>query len=144
MKAREVFDPKACATIEASIAKAELLTSGEVRFYVEDNLKGDVLDRAAQIFEHLNMHATEQRNGVLVYLAVGARQFAIIGDIGINNKVPVGFWDSVKETMQGHFKNGQLVEGVCAGILASGEKLAEHFPRLANDRNELSNQVVVE
>lgn len=143
MKTAEVFHAQARATIEAVIAKAELYTSGEVRFYVEDYLKGDVLDRAAQIFEQLKMHATAQRNGVLIYLAVADRQFAIIGDVGINQKVPVGFWDSVKDSMLTQFRNGNLVDGVCAGILAAGEKLGEHFPRLANDSDELSNQVVV-
>ncbi len=54
-------------------------------------LKGDVLDRAAWLFKKLGMHKTAERNGVLFYLAVKDRKFAIIGDAGINAKVHAGF-----------------------------------------------------
>ena len=52
-----------------------------------------MLDRAAWVFKKLGMHKTAERNGVLFYLAVDDRKFAIIGDAGINAKVPAGFWD---------------------------------------------------
>ena len=143
MKATEVFTPEACKTVEESIRQAELRTSGEIRLYVEDRCPVDVLDRAAHLFQTLKMHATAQRNGVLIYLAVADRQFAIIGDVGINTKVPTGFWDSVKDEMLSEFRKGDLPSGIRAGIRAAGEKLATHFPRGANDRDELPNNVVL-
>lgn len=143
MKAAEVFTPEACKAVEESINRAELHTSGEIRLYVEDHCTEDVLDRAAHLFETLKMHATEQRNGVLIYMAVTDRQFAIIGDVGINTKVPTGFWDSVKDEMLAHFRQDDLPAGIRAGVLAAGEKLATHFPRESNDRDELPNTVVV-
>jgi uncharacterized membrane protein len=143
MKAAEVFTPEACKVVEESIRQAELRTSGEIRLYVEDRCPEEVLDRAAFMFETLKMHATAQRNGVLIYLAVADRQFAIIGDVGINSKVPTGFWDSVKDEMLAQFRNGELPAGIVAGVRAAGEKLAAHFPRRADDRDELSNKVVM-
>jgi uncharacterized membrane protein len=59
--------------------------------HVEKNCKAEVLDRAAYVFEKLKMHQTQLRNGVLFYLAIEDRKFAILGDAGINARVPSDF-----------------------------------------------------
>jgi uncharacterized membrane protein len=100
-----------------------------------------VLDQAAFIFKQLKMHETEQRNGVLFYLAIHNRQFAILGDAGLNARVPEGFWDQIKEVMAGHFREQRFTEGLCQGIRMAGEKLIEYFPYLQNDTNELSDEI---
>ena len=140
--AKEFFteDQKKC--IVDAVKEAELNTSGEVRVHVENTTHGaEVLDRAALIFGQLDMHKTALRNGVLFYLAVNSRKFAIIGDIGINAKVSEGFWDEVKELMLKSFKNGEFSEGLSRGILLAGEKLKEHFPYQTDDVNELPDEI---
>ena len=87
------------------------------------------------------MHRTAQRNGVLFYLAVADRKFAIIGDKGINEKVPEGFWDSIRDVMSRHFQKKEFTEGLCLGIEMAGEKLKAHFPYEEGDVNELSDDV---
>ena len=67
--------------IKQAIGEAESNTSGEIRVHIESKCNEDVLDRAAFLFEKLEMHKTEQRNGVLFYLAVNSRKFAILGDV---------------------------------------------------------------
>ena len=102
-----VFSSEQKKRIKAAIEEAELNTSGEIRVHLEDHCKTDnVLDRAAQMFDQLNMHKTDTRNGVLIYMAVKENKFAIIGDSGINEKVENDFWDITKEKMLGHFKTG--------------------------------------
>ena len=96
MKASSFFTKEQQAQILASVKEAEMETSGEIRVHIETSFKGDVLDRAAWVFKKLGMHKTAERNGVLFYLAVKDRKFAIIGDAGINAKVPAGFWDDDK------------------------------------------------
>jgi uncharacterized membrane protein len=128
------------AIIQA-IGQAELNTSGEIRVHIDNTCKEDVLDQAAFVFKKLKMHETEQRNGVLIYLALKDHKFAIIGDAGINAKVPVDFWDKVKDEILNHFKLGEFSEGLIAGINMAGEKLKVFFPLLANDTNELSNEI---
>ena len=88
MAARDFLSEKDKADILVAISDAEAQTSGEIRLHVESRCKGDVLDRAATVFETLAMHKTELRNGVLFYLATQDRQFAILGDGGINAAVP--------------------------------------------------------
>ncbi len=126
--------------IEA-IRVAELNTSGEIRVHIENSFKGDVLDQAAYIFEKLDMHKTELRNGVLFYLALKNRRFAILGDVGINQKVPEGFWDHIKEIMADKFKDGAFAEGLAEGIKMTGIQLKTHFPYQMDDINELSNEI---
>ncbi len=124
-----------------AIGQAENNTSGEIRVHIDKKCKGDVLDRAAFIFDTLNMQKTAQRNGVLIYLATEDRQFAILGDAGINQKVPVDFWDSTKDLMISYFKQGNFTEGLSKGILLAGEQLKKHFPHQKDDKNELGDDI---
>jgi uncharacterized membrane protein len=127
--------------IANAIRVAELNTSGEIRIHIEKFCKGDVLDQAAYVFEKLQMHKTKLRNGVLFYLAVEDHKFAILGDAGINQKVPTDFWEETKETVLSKFKEGRLAEGLASGILMAGKQLKEHFPFQKDDVNELSNDI---
>jgi len=125
----------------AAISDAESRTSGEIRLHMESRCKGDVLDRAAVVFETLAMHKTALRNGVLFYLATEDRKFAILGDGGINAVVPEGFWDEVKDTVIVGLAAGNPAEGLASGIRLAGQHLSAHFPLEANDINELSNDI---
>ena len=87
------------------------------------------------------MHQTELRNGVLIYLAVEDRQLAILGDAGINLKVPKGFWDDTRDVMINEFKQGNFAKGLSDGIIKAGEQLREHFPYQSDDVNELSDDI---
>lgn len=127
--------------IVEAIKIAEKNTSGEIRVHIEKKCKEDVLDHAAFIFDELEMQKTELRNGVLIYLAVEDRKLAILGDAGINMKVPKGFWDDTKDVMVSHFKEGKFTEGLCKGIINAGEQLKEHYPYQKDDVNELSDEI---
>jgi uncharacterized membrane protein len=125
----------------ASIAAAEATTSGELRVHLEASCSIDPVARAVDLFYELGMQATEQRNGVLIYVAYEAKKLAIIGDQGINACVGPNFWDSTRDLMRKHFKEGQLSEGLCAAVTEAGTQLAKYFPPRANDQNELPNQI---
>jgi Predicted membrane protein len=141
MKASTFFSKEQQAQILAAVKEAEMETSGEIRVHIESSLKGDVLDRAAWLFKKLGMHKTAERNGVLFYLAVNHRQFAILGDAGINAKVPTGFWDDIRELLQKNFKEGKFTEGLSEGILLAGKHLKMHFPHKPDDVNELPDEI---
>ncbi|NLG85457.1 MAG: TPM domain-containing protein [Firmicutes bacterium] len=123
--------------IVEAIAAAEGKTSGEIRVHVESSCGGDPLARARQVFTALGMDRTAARNGVLIYLAVRDRCFAVIGDEGIDRVVPAGFWEETKDVMEGYFREGRFVEGILHGIASAGAHLAAYFPRRPDDVNEL-------
>ncbi len=127
--------------IVQAIAEAEKASSGEIRVHVDNKCMGDVLDCASFTFAKLKMHKTKLRNGVLFYLAIKSKKFAILGDIGINQKVPENFWDQIKEEMQSAFLTGDYVGGLEKGILKAGQQLKTHFPYQSDDINELSDEI---
>lgn len=141
MSVHKYFTEENKLHIANSIRVAETNTSGEIRVHIEKRCKINVLDRAAYIFEKLEMHKTALRNSVLFYLAVEDRKFAILGDAGINQKVQENFWDEVKEIVIEKLKQGLYAEGLADGILKAGEQLREHFPHHENDVNELSDDI---
>ncbi len=141
MSVHKYFTEQDKLQITNAIRVAETNTSGEIRLHVENKCPGDVLDRAAYIFEKLEMHKTELRNGVLFYLAVEDRKFAILGDAGINQKVSDDFWESTKEKVIVHLKDGKYAQGLADGIVMAGEQLKAHFPYQNDDVNELSDEI---
>jgi len=141
MKASTFFSKEQQDLIRQAISEAEESTSGEIRVHIETGIKGDILDRAAWIFKKIGMHRTRERNGVLFYLALINRKFAVIGDGGINSKVPDNFWDDVKAVVEKNFINRQFADGLKEGILMTGLKLKEHFPHEKTDINELPDDI---
>lgn len=127
--------------IQKAVEAAEAKTSGEIRICAEKKCPENTLDRAANYFDKLGMHKTALRNGVLIYIATEDHKFAIIGDAGINKVVPKDFWETTKEAMQNHFRNGELAEGIITGIHMAGEKLKTFFPLQDGDKNELSDDI---
>lgn len=139
--AKDFFDKEQREDIRHAILNAELDTAGEIRVHIETNCPGDVMDRAAFIFDKMGMQKTTKRNGVLFYLAVKNRRFAVIGDIGINSVVPVDFWDDIKNLMLNHFRDNHFTDGLIEAIDLVGQKLKEHFPYQTGDVNELSDEI---
>ena len=141
MTSRTFFSKEEQQRIVSAIKEAELDTSGEIRVHIENHCKEEALERAAEMFYGLKMDRTAARNGILFYLAVKDRKFAIIGDEGINKNVEHDFWNDIKDEMISNFKENKFAEGLIAGILKCGEKLKEYFPHQSDDVNELSDEI---
>jgi uncharacterized membrane protein len=141
ISAKKFFTAEQQDDIKQAVLNAELDTSGEIRVHIENKCSGDVLIRAAQIFKKLKMDRTELHNGVLIYLAVENRKFAIIGDEGINKVVPENFWEQIKTNMLNHFREGRFTLGLSEAITEAGKQLKHHFPHDKNDVNELPDDI---
>ncbi len=135
------FTKKEKAQILAAIQEAEKNTSGEIRVHLDYKARGPVYGHAQKVFQRIGMTKTAQRNGVLIYLATRDKKFAVLGDVGINEKVPEGFWNDVVGIMQSHFKQDKFAEGISEAALRIGEKLKAYFPHQANDKNELADGI---
>jgi len=140
---KDFFSEKDKENIIASIRDAEKETSGEIRLHVENRCPRDPVHRAKELFQKLDMHKTEKRNGVLVYISVEDHNVAIWGDEGINEQVGQAFWDDEVQLITTHFKNGKYAEGVSKAILQVGENLKKYFPYHNEDRNELTDDISV-
>lgn len=141
MTIKNFFSDKEQEEIITAIQEAELFTSGEIRVHLESTCPGNPEVQAQKVFNKLNMSQTEQRNGVLFYLAVKSRKFAVIGDEGIHKVVGKDFWEDTRNAMLEQFYSNKFKDGLIKGIELAGEKLRKHFPYQKDDVNELSDEI---
>jgi putative membrane protein len=99
--------------------------------------------QAAQaLFMAHGLHLTEQRTGVLIYVALANRRVEIVVDAGINAKVDQSDWDGIAQEVVSAARRGALGEGLVIAVRNAGALLSRHFPRGPQDRNELPDRVV--
>jgi uncharacterized membrane protein len=138
--ARQILSVADEASVLAAIRDAEAATSGEIRVHVESRTR-DVRADAERWFGRLGMAETAERNGVLFFLAVRDRLFAVIGDRGIHERVGDEYWKRLGARMETRFREGEIAAGLCEAIRDVGRQLAAVFPRSPKDANELSDSI---
>ncbi len=141
MKTKDFFTASQQSEIVQAIAKAESNTNAEIRVHIDSVCLGNPINAALKEFSRLQMEKTEARNGVLIYVAHRSRKCAILGDKGINDVVPEGFWDSCYSSMVEQFKCGNFSEGIIEAISKAGEQLKLYFPYKEGDINELPDEI---
>jgi uncharacterized membrane protein len=143
-KKKSFFTEEENRLIVKAIRQAEQQTSGEVRIYAESRCSWvDAIDRAKEIFYSLKMEKTEQRNAVLVYVAVKDRQLAVFGDEGIHKMVGNEYWNKVVGEMLASFNINNYAEGISNCVIQIGDALQTHFPfNRDTDKNELPDEIV--
>jgi uncharacterized membrane protein len=103
----------------------------------------DPLDRAAEVFWGLKMDHTEDRNAVLVYVAIRDHQYAVYADEGIFKKAGQEFWKEKVSAMNNRFQQGQVADAIIQVVGDIGNALHQHFPYdRSTDRNELPDDIV--
>ncbi|GCD77820.1 hypothetical protein JCM31826_13020 [Thermaurantimonas aggregans] len=128
--------------IEKAIEEAECVTSGEIRIHITSKHDyDDILLAAVDKFAELGMDNTQEHNGVLIFICPARKEFAIIGDEGINRLVGQDFWDATRDVMLAEFKKGLFANGIIKGVKQAGESLAKFFPGKKSSVNELPNHI---
>lgn len=97
---------------------------------------------ALRQFHARNIHLTNARTGVLVFVSIAERYAAVIADAGINAKVEQGQWDGIVAELIGHARDDRLADGFVTAIAGVGTLLARHFPVQQGDSNELDDHLV--
>ncbi|MBL7812207.1 MAG: TPM domain-containing protein [Bacteroidetes bacterium] len=127
--------------IVQAIRHAESQCTAELRVHLGGKPKESPLQEATRLFHKLGMQKTAARNGVLIYVSLASRQFAIIGDEGIHKHVQENFWQDVKTEMQVLFQKEQVADAIIHGIQRAGEQLMIHFPATGHNPNELTDEI---
>jgi uncharacterized membrane protein len=135
--------------ISNAIQRVERFTNGEIKVVVRERRhltekRCTLEELALREFHNLKLSKTKHRTGILFFLLVSERKFHILADEGIHRRVAEGTWERVADSMSAEFKKGKYREGIIHGVEAAGKILSEAFPRSAGDRNEISDNVVVE
>ncbi len=125
-----------------AIRLAEAKTSGEIRVHINQKMiSNDVLADAKKLFTELKMHHTKKRTGVLIYVVLAEKKFAVVGDKGINEVVPINFWEEVVVGMKYYLSKNDILEAVLHAVEKAGEQLKIYFPIKEDDINELTNEI---
>lgn len=124
-----------------AIRAVEKKTSGEIRVHLQKKCKGDVMEKAKEVFFKLKMHETALRNGVIFFVVPRDHKFALLGDAGLDEVVPDTFWEQTKEELKAYFKRQEFTEGLVYGIQKVGDYLATYFPYQQDDENELPDEI---
>ena len=147
---RRAFPPRVLTAIEQAIAASEQNHDGELRFAVEAALHTLPLwrgqstrARADELFAALRVWDTAHNSGVLIYVQLVDRRIEIVADRGINARVAQSQWDTICRRMETAFREQRFEEGALAAIGEITALLAEHFPPLGNNPNELPDKPVV-
>ena len=143
------FDDDEFLRISNKIAETELITSGEIRVSIKEHKSfsernSNIKALAEKEFYRLNMHQTRDKTGILIFFLLSERQFYILADQGINTKVNQQVWEEVSDEIQNNFRNGYFSKGIISGIEKIGNILTQHFPIKSDDKNELTNKIVLQ
>jgi len=143
-KKKNFFTAEEQQLIIDAIQNAERMTSGEVRVFVESKCSYmDAIDRAAELFFQLEMQKTDDRNAVLLYVAMKDRQLAVFGDEGIHEKVGNEYWNNAVQKMISNFNRENYAAGISEVVKDIGAALTKNFPfNNDTDKNELSDDIV--
>jgi uncharacterized membrane protein len=132
------------AAVERAIALAETRTSGEIRVSIARFFVGSSRHLAERAFQRLGLQATQNRNGVLLFIAPARRQVVVLGDQAIHAHVGDAFWTEIAARVSTRFREGHFTQGVVDAVEAIGEALARHFPAGAEadgNPNELPDTI---
>jgi uncharacterized membrane protein len=131
------------SVVVSAIQAAENRSRGEIRVHVANGPVPDAREAAEADFARLGMTATAERNGVLILLAPESQSFAVVGDRGIDERCPPGFWDEIAAGIAKDFRAARYTDGIVTAVTRVGDELSRHFPRrpAEEDRNELPDSV---
>lgn len=134
--------------ISEEISKQEQRTSGELKVSIKKGRnfferKKDIRELAIREFHRLGMTNTRDRSGILFFLILNDREFYILPDVGISEKLPQSFWDELAKEAQNSFREKNFFEGILKVIKKCGDVLADKFPRKPDDVDELSNTIEI-
>jgi uncharacterized membrane protein len=142
-KPESFFSVEEKKKIVDAIRASEKRTSGEIRVFVESRCSYvEPLDRAVEIFHGLKMDQTEDRNAVLLYVAMKDKQLAVYGDKGIHERLGTEFWQKEVGKMVSHFSSIRYGDGIAGIVTEIGAALHYHFPYEDDDKNELPDDIV--
>jgi len=117
---------------------------GFKRVFVSEDRADEVAgEQAVQEFHAHGLHRTQAATGVLLFVSLLERRVVVLGDAGIDAKLDASYWEATDAAVLEGVRAGSLLRGLEAGVRRCAEVLAEHFPRTADDRDEIPNHVVV-
>ena len=135
--------------ISNKIKEAEKKTAGEIAVSIREYKtffegKKPLRQLAEKEYMRLGINKTKEGTGVLIFLLLSEKQFYILADDNINKLTGENVWVEIKNIMQEKFVRGEFCKGILFGIDEIRKILSQHFPIRPDDKNEISNRVIIQ
>ncbi|SEM58829.1 putative membrane protein [Sphingomonas gellani] len=98
--------------------------------------------RAIDVFRASVDKRTRAATAVLLYLSLDERRAEIIAEEAIHTRVGQEVWGEAMRVLLEAVRDDRVDDGLAAAIERIGAILAEHFPRSADDSNELPDRLI--
>ena len=100
-------------------------------------------EAAAREFAARGLARTRGRTGVLIYVAAAEHYAEVVADAGIAAHVDETVWRDIIAKLVAALRTGQPADGLATAVNRVGEVLAQHAPPRGDNRDELSNKVIL-
>lgn len=130
--------------IVLAIQDAEHLTTAEIRVHLSRRFwDPDPMKRARKLFTRFGMHNTSARNGILLYVNLRKRRFAIVADDGVHGRVGQQYWDEFVKMLAEDLRSTHPEGAIGLAVRTIGVTMQKYFPAQdgAENPNELPNEV---
>ncbi|SMF05712.1 Predicted membrane protein [Alteromonadaceae bacterium Bs31] len=130
--------------LEKKTAAMERLSSAEFKLVFCKHAWLGIRRKAKQIFKKYRLNETDNRGCVLLLIVEKDREMLIYGDKAVNEKLGEGAWLPIRDAILAEFRQGEFELGLSIGLQMLTDQLAQHFPPLAQAKDEISNEIVFE
>jgi len=105
-------------------------------------MEAEVQEAAGIQFYRKGLYRTREETGVLIYISIFEHKVWVLGDRGINAKIPEEYWKGIVHIIVRAIQEGRPAEGICQAVSKLSVLLEEKFPVRPGDKNELKNLMV--
>ena len=98
--------------------------------------------RAVAIFRAAAEKRTAGKTGILIYLSMAERRAEIVADEAILKVTDDHTWGEAMTDLLANVREGRVGDGIVAAVERVGLVLSEHFPRSAEDSNEIPDKLI--
>lgn len=107
-------------------------------------LREAVKERAVRAFYEKGLYRTKDETGILIFISLFERKVWILGDRGINERIPVDTWQNLVAILTKGIREGHSCDSLCLVIELCGNELSRHFPASCLNLNELPDELIKE
>jgi putative membrane protein len=101
-----------------------------------------VRERAVRAFYEKELFRTRDETGVLIFISLLEHKVWILGDRGIDRKIPRTLWQEFARDLSVGLHEKRACDTLCEIIGKMGRELALYFPRRTDDTNELTDKII--
>ncbi len=113
-------------------------------FISQREIDAEVEEAATTSFLREGLYKTRDGTGILIFISVFEHKVWVLGDEGINKKVPADQWDNIVHIITDGIKQKNQADAICRAVKEAGHILKKHFAIKPDDRNELRNLIIEE